>query len=109
MAVVLRLKRGGRKNRPFYRICVFDTRTRRDGRTIEEIGHYDPIRTGGEPQFDVKEERAKYWLSVGARPSETVASLLRRSDVEVPDWGANRRAKARARRKAKAAASSKKG
>ena len=84
MAVALRLKRTGRRNRPHYRICVFDTRTRRDGRTIEEIGHYDPIKSGDGPQFELNEERAKYWLSVGAQPSETVASLLRKRQIEVP-------------------------
>ncbi len=85
MAVALRLKRTGRRNRPFYRICVFDTRTRRDGRSIEELGWYDPVGSPkGEVRFELNAERAAWWLSVGARPSETVASLLKRKGVEIP-------------------------
>lgn len=99
MAVVLRLKRTGRRNRPSYRICVFDERTRRDGRTIEEIGHYDPLVKADGPQFQLDEERAKYWLSVGAQPSETVASLLKRRNIALP----NLRVRRRRRRAAKKA------
>ncbi len=85
MAVVLRLKRIGRRNRPSYRICVMDSRTRRDGRPIEELGFYDPVQaTGTDSKFSLKEDRARYWLSVGARPSETVASLLKRSGIALP-------------------------
>lgn len=85
MAVALRLKRIGRRNRPCYRICVMDTRTRRDGRAIEELGFYDPVVAADkESNFELNEERAKYWLSVGAQPSETVASLLKRKGVELP-------------------------
>ncbi len=75
MAVVIRLKRFGRRNRPFFRICVMDSRTRRDGRALEEIGHYDPLAEG--KRFDLDADRARYWLSVGAQPSETVASFLK--------------------------------
>jgi small subunit ribosomal protein S16 len=81
MAVVLRLKRFGRRNRPFYRICVMDRRTRRDGRAIEELGHYDPLHSGEGKSFELNEERAKYWLSVGAQPSGTVASLLKERGI----------------------------
>jgi len=81
MAVVLRLKRFGRRNRPFYRICVMDRRTRRDGRAIEELGHYDPLHAGEGKSFELNEERAQYWLSVGAQPSGTVASLLKERGI----------------------------
>ena len=81
MAVALRLKRFGRKNRPFFRICVMDTRKRRDGRALEELGHYDPLDPAPGKKFVLDEERARYWISVGARPSETVASLLRARGV----------------------------
>lgn len=77
MAVRIRLKRVGRKNRPAYRIGVFDTRSPRDGKAIELLGHYDPQVEDKEKKFDLDEERVRYWLSVGAKPSETVASFLR--------------------------------
>lgn len=83
MAVVLRLKRIGRKNRPFYRICVMDKRTRRDGRAIEELGHYDPVDPEKGKHFVLNEERAKYWLSQGAQPSETVASFLKERGIDL--------------------------
>ena len=89
MAVALRLKRLGRRNRPFYRICVMDQRTRRDGRAIEELGHYDPHVESREDAFVLNEERAKYWLSVGAQPSPTVASLLKTRGVSLKQDPAN--------------------
>lgn len=102
MAVVLRLKRFGRRNRPFYRICVMDARTRRDGRVIEELGHYDPVSSDtGEPAFELNAERAQYWVSVGAQPSETVASLMRRQGVRVLSKSERRQAK-KARKAAEA-------
>jgi small subunit ribosomal protein S16 len=82
MAVVLRLKRIGRKNRPFYRICVMDKRTRRDGRAIEELGHYDPVDPKKGKHFVIDEERAKHWLKQGAVPSETVASFLKERGID---------------------------
>ncbi len=94
MAVVLRLKRFGRRNRPFYRICVMDARTRRDGRVIEELGHYDPVGSSeNELKFVLNAERAQHWVSVGAQPSETVASLLKRQGVTFLSKPERRRAK----------------
>ena len=81
MAVRIRLKRTGRKNRPFYRICVFDSRTRRDGKPIEELGSYDPRGDNWDQKVKLKRQRAHYWLTVGALPSETVGSILRRFGV----------------------------
>ena len=74
MAVRIRLQRFGRKKRPFYRVVVADARSPRDGRFIERLGHYSPIAEPSEVVID--EERALYWLSVGAQPSDTVKSLL---------------------------------
>ncbi len=93
MAVVLRLKRMGRRNRPFYRICVMDSHTRRDGRAIEELGHYDPINPEKGRHFELNEERVQFWIGQGARPSETVASFLKERGVEIP---VNRRRRLRA-------------
>ncbi len=75
--VVLRLKRMGRKHRPFYRVNAMDRRSPRDGRVIEKIGWYDPLAPE-DRQLNIDVARADYWLSVGAQPSRTVASLLKR-------------------------------
>lgn len=74
MAVKLRLKRGGSKQRPFYRIVAADARSPRDGRFIDTIGTYNPIPT--EKAVTIDEEKALYWLNNGAQPTDTVRSLL---------------------------------
>ncbi|HWS57537.1 MAG TPA: 30S ribosomal protein S16 [Actinotalea sp.] len=75
MAVKIRLKRFGKIRAPYYRIVVADSRTKRDGRVIEEIGKYHPTE---EPSFiEISRERAQYWLGVGAQPSEQVLVLLK--------------------------------
>ena len=79
--VVLRLKRLGRKHRPFYRLNAMDQRAPRDGRVIEELGWFDPL-VADEKQLNFKADRIKYWLSVGAQPSDTVRGLLKRIDVD---------------------------
>ena len=77
--VKIRLKRMGMKKEPFYRIVITDSRNARDGRAIEEIGYYNPV---SEPvQLKINEERAKYWLSVGAQPTDTTRGLLKKSGV----------------------------
>ena len=81
MAVKIRLKRVGRRNRPFYRMCVFDGRTRRDGQPVEELGSYDPRGETIDEKLTINRKRAHYWLGVGAQPSETCRSLLRRLGV----------------------------
>ncbi|MFK4728368.1 30S ribosomal protein S16 [Agromyces mediolanus] len=81
MAVKIRLKRLGKIRAPYYRIVVADSRTKRDGRVIEEIGKYHPTE---EPSFiEVDSERAQYWLSVGAQPTEQVRAILKLTG----DWG----------------------
>ena len=81
MAVKIRLKRMGKIRAPYYRIVVADSRTKRDGRVIEEIGKYHPTEN---PSFiEVDSERAQYWLSVGAQPTEQVTALLKLTG----DWG----------------------
>jgi small subunit ribosomal protein S16 len=81
VAVKIRLKRLGKIRAPYYRIVVADSRTKRDGRVIEEIGKYHPTE---EPSFiEVDSERAQYWLGVGAQPTEQVAALLKLTG----DWG----------------------
>ena len=82
MAVKLRLKRMGRTNQAFYRLNAIDSRSPRDGRVIEELGYYDPRNKDQAKQFVAKLDRCKHWLDVGAIPSETVSSLLKKSGVE---------------------------
>jgi small subunit ribosomal protein S16 len=75
LSVRIRLKRFGTKRRPYYRIVVMDSRSPRDGRTIEEVGFYHPIEIE-DKQIQVKEERVRDWLNKGAQPSDTVKKLL---------------------------------
>ena len=75
--VRLRLTRRGAKKRPFYRIVAADSRSPRDGRIIEQLGYYNPVSEPDELKVDL--ERVDYWLSTGAQPSETVASLIKRA------------------------------
>lgn len=93
MAVGIRLKRLGRRNRPFYRICVMDTRTRRDGRAIEELGFYDPVNPEKGKHFELNEERTRHWIEQGARPSETVATFLKERGIIIPASSRKRRKK----------------
>jgi small subunit ribosomal protein S16 len=76
MAVRIRMKRVGTKNAPYFRIVVADSRSPRDGKFIEEIGTYQPLKKGENYKMDL--DRAKYWISKGAQPSETVASFLKK-------------------------------
>jgi small subunit ribosomal protein S16 len=79
MAVSIRLTRVGRKKKPHYRVVVADSRSPRDGRFIDTIGFYHPLQA--EPAIEIKEERALHWLNVGAQPSDTVRSLLRKKGI----------------------------
>jgi len=82
MSVKLRFKRMGRSNRAFFRLSAIDSRAPRDGRVIEELGFYDPREKDPEKQFVAKLDRCKHWLDVGAVPSETVSSLLKKKGIE---------------------------
>ena len=77
MSVKIRMKRVGTKNTPAYRIVVADNRSPRDGKFIEELGTYQPLKK--ENTFQLNLERANYWLSKGAQPSDTVASFIKRA------------------------------
>ena len=76
--VVLRLRREGTKNRPFFRIVAADQRFSRDGRFLEILGTYDPLKEGN--NVNVNLEKAKGWIAKGAQPSETVRSLLEKAE-----------------------------
>ena len=79
MSVKIRLKGMGMKKKPFYRVVVADVNSPRDGRFIEEIGYYNPMTAPAE--VNVNGERAKYWLGVGAQPTDTVRALLKKTGV----------------------------
>lgn len=75
--VVIRLSRGGAKKRPFYHIVVADKRNSRDGRFIESIGYFNPIASGKDVRLTINLERAQYWISNGAQPSDRVKHLIK--------------------------------
>lgn len=82
MSVRIRLKRFGTKKRPYYRIVVMDSRSPRDGRTIEEVGFYHPIEIE-QKQLIIKEDRVRDWLKKGAQPSDTVRKLLNNMNFHI--------------------------
>jgi len=81
MAVVIRLKRIGARKKPFYRVVVADSRSSRDGKTIEELGHYDPRKETN--KVVLNEERVKYWLGMGAKPTDKAKSVLKNGGILV--------------------------
>src|SRR6202521_1208707 len=81
MAVTIRLRREGAKNRPYYKVVVTDKRSPRDGKFIEMIGTYDPKKTGH--NSTLKLDRAEYWISKGAQPSDTVRSLIKKNKKQL--------------------------
>ena len=78
MTVRIRMKQLGRKHRPFYRVCVMDSRTPRDGRVLEELGTYDPMVPDTDARAILRGDRIDHWLSVGAQPSEKVKVLIKK-------------------------------
>jgi small subunit ribosomal protein S16 len=86
MAVKIRLARHGAKKRPFYRIVAADSESPRDGRFIERLGTYNPLRNPA--AVDLKKDRISYWIDQGATPSDTVRSILKREGVFAADGAA---------------------
>src|SRR3569623_1020451 len=83
MAIALRLSRGGAKKRPYYRIVASDSRSPRDGKYLEQIGTYNPLLAKDDPaRVKLNEDRARYWLGVGAQPSDRVARFLDAAGVK---------------------------
>jgi len=78
----MRMTRMGRRHRPFFRINVVDSRTPRDGRVVEKLGHYDPLEKDKSKQIILDLERVKFWLDKGAIPSDTVSQILRRQGIK---------------------------
>ncbi|MDH5657200.1 MAG: 30S ribosomal protein S16 [Spirochaetia bacterium] len=77
--VKIRLQRYGTKKRPFYRVVAADVRSPRDGKFIEQLGYFDPIKHTD--QVNLKEERVKFWLKNGARPTDTVSGILKKNGI----------------------------
>jgi small subunit ribosomal protein S16 len=84
MALKIRLQRHGASHRPFYRMVVTEALARRDGRFVEVLGTYEPQAKRAEDEVKVKLDRVDYWKSVGAKPTDTAASLIRKARREVP-------------------------
>lgn len=84
MAVRIRMTRIGRKNRAFFRIGVYDSRTRRNGRCLENLGWLDPFATTQEKQLSLDLARTKHWLSLGAQPSPKAKVVLKQAGITVP-------------------------
>ena len=91
VAVRIRMKKLGRRHRPFFRICAMDSRSPRDGNVIEELGTYDPMLSDTNRRVKLNDDRIQYWLSVGAKPTEKVQTLLKKyigtspEDFPVPE------------------------
>ena len=81
MSVRLRFKRMGKRNRPFYRLAAFDKEQKRDGRPLEILGYYNPFETEKTKKYDLKADRIRHWLNVGAQPTENVAVVLRKYSI----------------------------
>ncbi|HEX7447561.1 MAG TPA: 30S ribosomal protein S16 [Pirellulales bacterium] len=82
MSVKIRMKKMGRKHRPFFRICATDSRSPRDGKVLEELGTYDPMIADTDARVTLNNERLKYWLSVGAQPSDNVKVFIKKYGPE---------------------------
>ena len=82
MSVRIRMKKLGRKHRPFFRICAMDVRRPRDGRVLEELGTYDPMVPETDARAMLNGERINYWLKVGAQPSDKVSVLIKKYGAE---------------------------
>ena len=79
--VKIRLARGGTKKKPYYRVVVADQRRKRDGRYLEHIGFYNPMVS--ENRFEIDQERLKYWISVGAQPTDRINKLIKQAKTKV--------------------------
>jgi len=89
--VRIRMSRTGRRNRPFFRINAIDERVKRDGKVLEQLGWYNPIEKNVDKQLKLNDERVKFWISMGAQPSDTVMDMLaKRNLVDAEVWKAKR-------------------
>lgn len=102
MSVKIRMTRMGRRHRPFFRINAMESRTPRDGRILEKLGHYDPLEKDADKQYVLNKERIEYWLSQGAIASDTVAEIFKNKlQLAMPQYEAKVARRARARKVAR--------
>ena len=93
MSVKIRLMRLGARKRPFYRVVVSDSRVQRDGKCIEQLGYYDPMKESGEQGFlKVNVERLEYWLGVGAQPTDRISWFIKKGFIELQGRSTDARA-----------------
>ena len=103
MSVKIRMSRQGRRHRPYFRINVVDSRTPRDGRIVEKLGHYDPLEKSTEKNIVLDLERVKYWLDKGAIPSDSVSEILLRKGIKHKYAAEKKTRRALARKRARTA------
>jgi small subunit ribosomal protein S16 len=103
MSLKIRMSRQGRRHRPFFRINVIDSRTPRDGRIVEKLGHYDPLEKSTEKNIVLDLERVKYWLDKGAIPSDAVSEILLRKGIKHKYAADKKTRRALARKRVRAA------
>jgi len=84
--VVIRLKRMGRRNRPFFRLVASDRLTKLDGAEIEQLGWYDPLVADPAKKFSIEKERIEHWLKEGAQPSETAKQIFKTLGIKLPEY-----------------------
>ncbi len=97
MAVRIRMTRMGRRHRPFFRINAVESRTPRDGRVLEKLGHYDPLEKDEEKKIVLNLERVRHWMQLGAVPTDTVAEMLVKRGIACPSLDAKKARRDRAR------------
>lgn len=97
MAVKIRMSRMGRRHRPFFRINAVESKTPRDGRILEKLGHYDPLEKNDDKQVVINKERIEFWISQGAVASDTCAEIFRKQGIVCAQYEAKLERRARAK------------
>lgn len=97
MAVKIRMTRMGRRHRPFFRINAVESRTPRDGRILEKLGHYDPLEKNDDKQIVINTDRVKFWIEQGAVATDTCAEIFKKYDIVCPQYAAKQARRAHAK------------
>ncbi|MHC4552804.1 MAG: 30S ribosomal protein S16 [Planctomycetota bacterium] len=97
MSVKIRMTRMGRRHRPFFRINAVESKTPRDGRILEKLGHYDPLEKTDDKQIVINKERIEFWIGQGAVASDTCAEIFKKYDIVCPQYEAKQKRRAHAK------------
>lgn len=97
MSVKIRMTRMGRRHRPFFRINAIESKTPRDGRILEKLGHYDPLEKSDDKQIVINKERIEFWISQGAVASDTCAEIFKKYEIVCPQYEAKQKRRAHAK------------